>query len=107
MWLYSATNRAICSMLDRSEGFPSLDAFSACAPAGAWRDRRADRPVKIAITSGARGCVLRRRYADLPAPPGLNAANTRSVAIHANDFGVRYAESAVQQGLFSVFVGSP
>jgi len=97
MWLYSATNRAMLSMVDRSAAVRRIVARVGSTSNGACRDPRGARPVKIAMISGAIGCVFRRMYADLPAPPGLNAASTRSVVIHVNDLGLRYAESAVQQ----------
>jgi hypothetical protein len=100
MRLYLATKRAI-SPIDRSGATERVatTSFDAC------HDPRGARPVKIAKVSGAIGCVFRRMYADRPAPPGLNAASARSVAIHVSDLGLRYAESPVQQD--SVDMPSP
>jgi hypothetical protein len=55
MWLYSATNRAISSIFDRSGASQCIVACPARASGDACRDPRDVQPVKIAMISGAIG----------------------------------------------------
>src|ERR1700728_3115083 len=97
----------MASIFDRSGALRRVVARRAHISPDDIRDSRGVWPVKIVMTSGAIGCILRRMHADRPAPPGLNAASTRSVAIHVNDFGLRYAKSPVQQTFALAPAASP
>jgi hypothetical protein len=55
MWLYSATNRAISSIFDRSGASQCIVACPARASDDACRDPRDVQPVKIAMISAAIG----------------------------------------------------